>query len=129
VVRINQYLRQDGPARNADDTFYTGLRREANPGQVGTDKPALGAWRMPFTVERLPDGRLEVWGAYRPRPAPASVTIVALAGGGVVTYLRTVPTAAQGYFRALLTDAPTGYSWQARSGAFTSRVATGTDCN
>jgi hypothetical protein len=129
VVGINQYLLQDGPARNAADTFYTGLRREANPGQVGTDKPALGAWRMPFTVERLPDGRLEVWGAYRPRPAPASVTIVALAGGGVVTYLRTVPTAAQGYFRALLTDAPTGYSWQARSGAFTSRVATGTDCN
>ena len=129
VVGIAQYLLQDGPARNPGDVWYTGLRREANPFQVGTDKPAFGAWRMPFTVERLADGRLEVWGAYRPRPAPASVTIVALAGGGVVTYQRTVPTGAQGYFRALLTDAPTGYSWQARAGAFASRVATGTDCS
>jgi hypothetical protein len=129
VTSITQYLLQDGPARNPDDVWYTGLRHEANNGQVGTDKPALAAWRMPFTVKRLSDGRLEVWGAYRLRPAPASLTVVAVTAGGVA-YQRTVSTAAQGYFDAFFTDAPTGYSWQVRAAnGLASRVANGTDCN
>ena len=128
VTSITQYLLQDGPARNPDDVFYTGLRHEANPGQVGTDKPALAAWRMPFTVKRAADGTLEVWGAYRPRSAsPVPVTIRNVGTGA--TYSRTVNTAAQGYYHAFLAGAPTGFSGQAAANGFTSRVANGTDCN
>jgi hypothetical protein len=128
VTGIVQYLLQDGPARNPDDVWYTGLRHEANPGQVGTDKPALAAWRMPFTVKRATDGTLEVWGAYRPRPAPATLTVMNVGAGA--TYSRSVNTASQGYFHAFLTGAPTGFSWQVRAAnGLTSRVANGTDCN
>jgi hypothetical protein len=130
VTSITQYLLQDGPARNPDDVFYTGLWREVNNGLVGPEKPALAAWRMPFTVKRLSDGRLEVWGGYRPRPAPTSLTVVAVVSGGGIDYQRTVSTAAQGYFDAFFTDAPTGYSWQVRAAnGLASRVANGTDCN
>jgi hypothetical protein len=107
----------------------TGLRRAAS-GMLGVPKESYAAYRLPFTVYRLPDGRLEVWGVYRPAnvPKPATVAIEALRSDFSVAFSTSVQTDSSGSFHAFLSGAPAGFSWWARVGVVASRVANGTDC-
>jgi hypothetical protein len=122
-----QFELQDSGS-NPDDPF-TGLHRPAS-GRLGDPKDSYVAYKMPFTVYRLPDGRLEVWGMYRPNDVakPTTVTIEALRSDFSVAFRTTAGTNSNGYFHAFVTGAPTGFSWWARLGSVVSRVANGTDC-
>jgi hypothetical protein len=105
---------------------HLGLRTAVQSG-VGNGKPSYRSYQFPFTVFRrtsAPVG-LEVWGQVRPNNAPGNQIVVFAVGG---TYTKTLSVNSRGYFDAVLTDAPGGFAWRARTtdSAMMSRTASGT---
>jgi len=94
-----QYLLYDDPPRlgaTAEEVwsgFQTGLRFVD-----GRRKPAWEAYRLPITVDPLPEGGVRIWGLVRPRAGTSYVELERLLGEGWVASGDRFATDDQGYF-------------------------------
>ena len=95
VKAVSQFELYDAPEVPKQDVYNTGLRLVDGP-----KKPSWTAFQMPLVATRLGGGRVELWGAARPAPGPARVTITASprSGGGSRMVASTV-TSRSGYYR------------------------------
>jgi len=95
VKAISQFELYDAPEVRKQDVYNTGLRLVDGP-----KKPSWTAFQMPLVATRLGANRVELWGAARPAPGRARVTITASApsGGRSRTVASTV-TRPNGYYR------------------------------
>jgi len=95
VRSVTQFQLYDAPEPKTQDIFNTGLRFIG-----GALKPSWKAYRMPFTVERIEPGVVEVWGHVRPGDGRVRAVVTAnRRTGGRQVLVRRVRTNPSGFFQ------------------------------
>jgi hypothetical protein len=95
VKAISQFELYDAPEVRKQDVYNTGLRLVDGP-----KKPSWTAFQMPLVATRLGANSVELWGAARPAPGRARVTITASPpSGGRSRMVASTVTRPNGYYR------------------------------
>jgi hypothetical protein len=128
TVRFAQYPFEDGGPTSwnpsGDWQFQTGLRFAS-----GADKPALEAFRVPFTVTGSPAAGIRVWGGWRPSSRPAALYIVGYNASGQQVWSDGVSLVGSKYFKTVFWNVPsTVVKYRLSGPGFMSRMATPGDC-